>query len=409
MPFVIVDKSSIAGVRQNLKELKLLRETDKIRKLANGTFAIPILSLPEQTGNSNSSLSLTGITYDVVKNIEILPSQSKKPYDVMVKSVEVYLKERNMWREELVKEIPLSWVKYGDLILFGRSAFADPIWKVIGDSLWQKVCKALKVKRLGRMSGIKPDGFRSPIVEIIYGNGSWVDVVDGHVRKNLSNNGVSSRCSIHFGDNRMVCPQNVADRVYLGLIPTCQPGVVTACKALKSIRGGVLHLHENVTSGRKVLKNSPLKVSQEDTSELPSNVAATPSGIDFEIDLKSELYNEPQCQVCENIEKKFFISLDENSKCKFDCSDRSEKFDYNCSFIMKGNEENIFACPSFEVMWKKKEWFCHAIHMSHVVCSTLSCLHSNPWMVSVVNLHHVKSYAPHIDHLVYDIKCSPMM
>ncbi|XP_046405744.1 tRNA wybutosine-synthesizing protein 2 homolog isoform X3 [Ischnura elegans] len=272
MPFVIVDKSSIAGVRQNLKELKLLRETDKIRKLANGTFAIPILSLPEQTGNSNSSLSLTGITYDVVKNIEILPSQSKKPYDVMVKSVEVYLKERNMWREELVKEIPLSWVKYGDLILFGRSAFADPIWKVIGDSLWQKVCKALKVKRLGRMSGIKPDGFRSPIVEIIYGNGSWVDVVDGHVRytwdarfcmfspgnaterfrvaemncesetvvdmyagigyftipflvrakaeyvhacewnphavealrKNLSNNGVSSRCSIHFGDNRMV-------------------------------------------------------------------------------------------------------------------------------------------------------------------------------------------------------------
>lgn len=56
-----------------------------------------------------------------------------------------------------------------------------------------------------------------------------------------------SKCIIHFGDNNEVTPQNVADRVYLGLIPTSRFSWKTACKALKSSSGGILHLHENVS------------------------------------------------------------------------------------------------------------------------------------------------------------------
>lgn len=44
------------------------------------------------------------------------------------------------------------------------------------------------------------------------------------LKRNLVLNGVQDRCTVYFGDNAVVCPQNVADRVNLGLIPTSKAG-----------------------------------------------------------------------------------------------------------------------------------------------------------------------------------------
>ena len=69
------------------------------------------------------------------------------------------------------------------------------------------------------------------------------------LRKNLEANGVpESKFKIHEGDNRLVCPQNVADRVNLGLIPTAEMSYEIACLALKREQGGTLHVHQNVRS-----------------------------------------------------------------------------------------------------------------------------------------------------------------
>jgi len=54
-------------------------------------------------------------------------------------------------------------------------------------------------------------------------------------------NKVRDRCTIHEGDNRLTCPSDVADRVNLGLIPSSEMSWDTACKALKSVSGGMLH------------------------------------------------------------------------------------------------------------------------------------------------------------------------
>ena len=40
----------------------------------------------------------------------------------------------------------------------------------------------------------------------------------------------------------------VADRVLLGLIPSAEESLRTACRALKPDTGGVMHVHANVTS-----------------------------------------------------------------------------------------------------------------------------------------------------------------
>ncbi|XP_046558610.1 tRNA wybutosine-synthesizing protein 2 homolog [Haliotis rubra] len=66
--------------------------------------------------------------------------------------------------------------------------------------------------------------------------------------RNLQLNGVQDRCTVYMGDNKHVCPVDVADRVNLGLIPSSETGWPVACAALKSDGGGVLHIHGNVTS-----------------------------------------------------------------------------------------------------------------------------------------------------------------
>lgn len=66
------------------------------------------------------------------------------------------------------------------------------------------------------------------------------------LQNNLKLNKCEDRCEILEGDNRKVCPVNIADRVNLGLIPTSEMSWETAVNALKIETGGSLHIHANV-------------------------------------------------------------------------------------------------------------------------------------------------------------------
>ncbi|KAM8909811.1 tRNA wybutosine-synthesizing protein 2 homolog isoform 2-T2 [Spinachia spinachia] len=68
------------------------------------------------------------------------------------------------------------------------------------------------------------------------------------LQKNLEANGVSDRCTVHQGDNRQLQLCDVADRVNLGLVPSSEDGWPVACRLLNRTAGGILHLHQNVTS-----------------------------------------------------------------------------------------------------------------------------------------------------------------
>ncbi|KAI1291809.1 tRNA wybutosine-synthesizing protein 2 -like protein [Halotydeus destructor] len=75
----------------------------------------------------------------------------------------------------------------------------------------------------------------------------WNPDAIAFLEQNLILNKLQDRCVVHFGDNRQTCPTNVADRVYLGLIPSSECSWRTACAALKSSTGGILHIHDNVS------------------------------------------------------------------------------------------------------------------------------------------------------------------
>ena len=80
----------------------------------------------------------------------------------------------------------------------------------------------------------------------------WNPAAVEALRRNLRANGVpEERYRIHEGDNRLVCPAGVADRVCLGLLPTAEASYAAAVAALRPDRGGILHVHGNVGRGRE--------------------------------------------------------------------------------------------------------------------------------------------------------------
>ncbi|TRY77827.1 hypothetical protein TCAL_07833 [Tigriopus californicus] len=212
-------------------------------------------------------------------------------------------------------EIPHSWERHGDLILFPDKSFKNDFWNK--EYIWEAICDLFKAKRLARRAEILNNDFRSPQVTLLFGQDPWVNHIDngityswditkcmfsrGNITEklrvasfdcrgetvvdlfagigyfslpflvhakcdflhacewnpdsisalevNLKINSVpSNKYKIHFGDNRIVCPQNIADRVNLGLIPSSEISYEIACKALRSNHGGILHIHGNVKS-----------------------------------------------------------------------------------------------------------------------------------------------------------------
>ncbi|XP_057960653.1 tRNA wybutosine-synthesizing protein 2/3/4-like isoform X1 [Malania oleifera] len=243
----------------------------------------------------------------------------KSPLQIMGVAVASLIKRRGL-SEQLLKQLPARWERLGDIVVLPVACFKDPQWDSIVEELWPTVAKSLNTRRLARQGRVAPTGTRDSTLEILLGDGGWVDhcengilysfnvtkcmfswgnlsekirmgqldcrdevIVDlfagiGYfvlpflvrakaklvyacewnpyaveaLQHNLQANSVSDRCIILEGDNWILAPKGVADRVCLGLLPTSEGSWVTAVRALRA-EGGILHLHGNVKDSEEVL------------------------------------------------------------------------------------------------------------------------------------------------------------
>uniref|UniRef100_A0A3B5MEU1 tRNA wybutosine-synthesizing protein 2 homolog n=1 Tax=Xiphophorus couchianus TaxID=32473 RepID=A0A3B5MEU1_9TELE len=359
----------------------MLDQSFSLVKQPDGTVLLPV------SPSCASQLDLQSLR-------NTLTPVGRKPGNKLERTIQELLEYRGeRWMEEMRSDLPRSFQRHGDLVLLGDSCFTLPIWDKIGDQLWSAVTKELRVKRLAKMSRIsRDDRFRSPVVTMLLGDNSWVKHVDNgisyefdvtrcmfsagniseklrvagfdcsgetvvdlyagigyftlpylvhakasHVhacewnpdavaalQKNLEVNGVSERCTIHQGDSRQVQLCNIADRVNLGLIPSSEEGWPVACRLLKKTTGGVLHIHQNVTS------------------PLPNAAAGDAA---------------PQ---------------------------------------------NVSAKNADREVWRA--W---ASDTANRITSLFMDLTGASWEINIQHIEHVKSYAPHVHHVVLDLGCRP--
>ncbi|NWY14248.1 TYW2 protein, partial [Aphelocoma coerulescens] len=321
------------------------------------------------------------------------------------------------WSEELERDVPHAWQRHGDLVLLSEDSFKAAPWERLGSALWETVASALGARRVARKGRVMPDGLRTPSVTLLLGQDGWVEHVDNGIRytfdvtkcmfspgniteklrvaslpcsgevlldlyagigyftlpflvhagaafvhacewnshavealhRTLVLNGVQDRCHIHAGDSRQLELRDVADRVNLGLIPSSEGGWPVACRVLKKDTGGVLHIHHNVeTPPAPAPPQTPAPPAERGSPE------ATGSG----------------------------------GEAQHPTED--------------GGKEMLGARL-------RPEWRRWAEATATRIQGLLAELHGRPWRTGILHIEAVKSYAPHVQHLVLDLECRPVL
>ncbi|XP_076005208.1 tRNA wybutosine-synthesizing protein 2 homolog [Genypterus blacodes] len=397
VPCLRVSQCNAQQIRKCLESRGVLDLSLCLLKLSDGTVLLPI----SPTGLSAEDLQgfrATDSTCEIVWSQALQQLKKRRTSgDKLVKILQELLESRGeRWTEELREDIPHSYQRHGDLLLLADNCFSLPIWQRIDSHLWSTVAEAMGAKRLAKMSRVSRDAFRSPAVTMLFGDHSWVTHVDNGIRydfdvtkcmfsagniteklrvaafdcreetvvdlyagigyftlpylvhagarhvhacewnpdavealqKNLAANGVAHRCTVYQGDNRQLQLCDLADRVNLGLIPSSEDGWPVACRLLKRTTGGVLHIHQNVSS------------------PFP-NTAVTPAK--------------------------------EGSAAQRASGKKADK----------------------EV---REAW---ADDTAGRISLMLKDVTGAQWRTNVLHLENVKSYAPHVHHIVLDLECRP--
>ena len=183
------------------------------------------------------------------------------------------------------------------------------------------------------------------------------------LKRNLQLNKVpESKYTIYEGDNRVVCPKNIADRVNLGLIPSAEASYKTAVDALKNNSGGILHIHANVRRQKGSIANHNRKIENEVLSKQL-------------IGLKGK----------EN---------SDNSNIRVISSEHDNIVLYGRSSV----------CDTKFIEWQ--DW---SYKTARLIGRFLAEKGQNcNWEITMLHLEHVKAFAPFVDHLVLDLQCKPL-
>uniref|UniRef100_A0A8C5TZ06 tRNA wybutosine-synthesizing protein 2 homolog n=1 Tax=Malurus cyaneus samueli TaxID=2593467 RepID=A0A8C5TZ06_9PASS len=404
--------------RERLEEEQLLDGRYQLQQLPGGRVALPVLE------EKLSQMCLSPEMPWELLRIQVGRAECLSPDPVPSRAArrrspaqrlrdELRLLLRGSWSEQLERDVPHSWQRHGDLVLLSEDSFRAAPWERLGPALWETVASALGARRVARRGRVMAGGLRSPSVTLLLGQDGWVEHVDNGIRytfdvtkcmfspgniteklrvaslpcsgevlvdlyagigyftlpflvhggaafvhacewnshalealhRTLLLNRVRDRCHIHAGDNRQLELRDVADRVNLGLIPSSEEGWPVACRVLKKDTGGVLHIHHNV-------ETPPVRAPLL-PAEGGSPGAAGSAG---------EMQHPTE----------------------------------------DGGKEELRARL-------RPEWQRWAEGTAARIQTLLAELHGRPWHTSILHIEAVKSYAPHVHHLVLDLECRPVL
>ncbi|NWX20733.1 TYW2 protein, partial [Aegotheles bennettii] len=409
VPALATEPRFAQHLRERLEEEQLLDGRYRLQEVPGGRVALPVLEeklewlqLPQEVP--------CGLVW-IQDPVPSRAARRRTPAQALRDALRGLLGQS--WSKELEGDVPRGWQRHGDMVLLSEDSFRAAPWEKLGPALWETVASALGARRLARRGRVLPDGMRSPSVTLLLGQDGWVEHVDngirytfdvtkcmfspgniteklrvaslpcsgeilvdlyagigyftlpylvhaaatfahacewnGHaveaLRRNLVLNGVQDRCHIHHGDSRQLELRDVADRVNLGLIPSSEEGWPVACRVLKKGTGGVLHIHHNVET-------------------LP---AQTP------------------------------VLQDEQR------SPEGAGSEGQAQHPMEAGEKETLGTRI------RPEWQRWAEATAVRIRGLLAELHGQPWRTSILHIEAVKSYAPHVHHLVLDLECRPAL
>ncbi|MCO5550041.1 hypothetical protein L7F22_003518 [Adiantum nelumboides] len=289
----------------------------------------------------------------------------KDPHQMLLKELSSLLQKHAM-PVSLLGEIPKRWGRLDDMAILPANSFASEYWSSFGPIVWQIVTKCLSVHRLARQARIQPNDTRDSNLVLLYGHDGWVR----HRENGILYCFDATKCMFSSGNiseklrmAKLDCRGETVVDLFAGIgyfvlpfIVKAKAKKVYACEwnfpALDALR---YNLRVNAVTDRCVVLEG-------------DNRATAPQGV--------------ADRVC--------LGLLPTSEHCWVVAVKALRPDGGVLHI-HGNVSDT----------NEQQWVDY-------VCSSIEALSRNEghsWNVHAVHVERVKWYAPHVRHLVVDVKC----
>ncbi|KAG4146669.1 hypothetical protein ERO13_D05G173300v2 [Gossypium hirsutum] len=289
----------------------------------------------------------------------------KSPLKIMTEAVASLIRQKGL-SDKLLEQLPNRWERIGDIVVLPISSFRDPIWNSIGEELWPIIAKSLNTCRLARQGRVAANGTRDSTLEILVGDNGWVD----HCENGILYSFDATKCMFSWGNLsekiRMAssdCTDAVIVDLFAGIgyfvlpfLVRAKAKLVYACEwnphAIEALKR---NLEANSVSDRCIILEG-------------DNQITAPKGV--------------ADRVC--------LGLLPSSEGSWLTAVRALRSNGGILHV-HGNVKDT------EVeLW--------ANHVSKSI-SEIARSEGHRWEVTIDHVEKVKWYAPHIRHLVADVKC----
>ncbi|XP_044514025.1 tRNA wybutosine-synthesizing protein 2 homolog [Gracilinanus agilis] len=409
---IVTEPQFTQHCREYLEKQQLLDKRHRVKQLPDGTMALPIVG---ETLSEQHLLALRqqGTPQNTCRLVRILnPIPSKKaqrcpPAQKLCQELRCLVESRgHTWSTELEKDLPRSWQRHGDLLLFSEDSFKDPHWKKLEPGLWKTVASVLGAQRLAKRGRVSPGGTRTPKVILMLGDHGWVEHVDNGIRYTFD----VTQSMFSFGNiteklrvASMSCAGEVLVDLYAGIGYFTLPFLIHANAAF-------VHACEwDPHAAAALRKNLELNgVSDRCCIHLGDNRKLKLQSIANRVNLglipTSEEGWPTACQVLRQ-DTGGILHIHQNVESfpgkDLQLPSSSEAGEKLQIAARNSGRQTLAKVPKLE--WRK--W---AEVVAVRIRDLLLQLHGKPWETQILHIQPVKSYAPHVDHIVLDLDCRPL-
>ncbi|KAL2339187.1 hypothetical protein Fmac_013633 [Flemingia macrophylla] len=290
---------------------------------------------------------------------------AKSPLKVMTEAITSLIEHRGL-PPRLLEELPRRWDRLGDIFILPSTSFKDSMWDSIAEELWPIVAKCLKAHRLARQGPVAATGTRDSTLQILVGNNGWVN----HRENGMLYSFDASKCMFSWGNlsekhrmARLDCKDEVVVDLFAGIgyfvlpfLVRAQAKLVYACEwnphAVQALQN---NLQANSVADRCIILEGDNRITA------------------------------PKC-----VADRVCLGLIPSSELSWVTAVRALRREGGILHI-HGNTKDS----------EESQWIDHVSKsINDIARSEGYC-----WEVYIEHVERVKWYAPHIRHVVADVRC----
>ncbi|NWR84740.1 TYW2 protein, partial [Furnarius figulus] len=402
IPAVATERQLAQRLREHLEEEQMLDGRYRLQQVPGDRVALPVLE------EKLSQLCLPPeMPCELVWIQDPVPSRASRrrtPAQTLRDELQHLL--GGNWSEELERDVPHAWQRHGDLVLLGEDSFRAAPWERLGPALWETVASALGAQRVARRGRVLPDGMRTPSVTLLLGQDGWVEHVDNGIRYTFD----VTKCMFSPGNiteklrvASLPCSGEVLVDLYAGIGYFTLPFLVHAGAAF--VHACEWNVHAVEALRRALVLNRVQDrccVHHGDSRKL--ELRDTADRVNLGLIPSSEEGWPVACRVLKK-DTGGVLHIHHNVETPPAPTPvlPAERGSPEVQHPMEDTgKERVGARVRLE--WQR--W---AEATATRIQGLLVELHRRPWRTSILHVETVKSYAPHVHHLVLDLECRPVL